>query len=946
MKNILFLIFISFVQFLGATPIHFSPIVRNYTVSDYGAGAQNWAVVQDKRGVMYFGNNKGLLEFDGSNWTLHELPTKGVVRSIYIDVDGKIYVGSYEEFGYFEPTSSGGLVYHSLKSKVKDYSFHNDEFWTILQFENKIVFQSFNSLFFYDGHSVEGGRIGKLPLNLFQADKNCYSQLINGGLAILKENRLQEIVPRNKFGGNDIIAGFPYSENSMLLFMRNGCIFSYKKEDATIGKWILDCEKELEMYTINRVIQTKDSCYIVGTISNGIYAFNKTGHLLWKVNTNRGMSNNTVLGLCCDADNNIWAVLDDGIAYIQSNSLVYYYEPVHRKIGMVYDILVKDEDAYVASNQGLYHLKGDFTELVPGLEEQTWFVDEYAEQVFCGHNKGTFLISGNNATLVANAKGAMCMAEIEVKNQKYLLGGTYSHLSLYQQDLSGKWVFLRQLRNFSHMASHIEIDHQNNIWVEHWQKGLYRLRLNSRLDAVDNLKTYMELGEVTDSRFTLFKINGRVVFSNGDYFYTYEDMNDTIIPYASMNEQLHELKNIHSVTPVKGNLYWFVNNKMAYLVSCEMNVFRVLYRIPFSLFDKSLMEERATMVYDAHRDCSYLCLNNAVARIDGDSSALYTDSVPKKLWVSRMIAFGDVEREEVQFPVKAGNELESNLHSVRFSLSYPAYNNYNYKIRYRLDGFSKQWTEGGNDLTVQYFRLPSGEYTFKAEVYDESGVLATTELPFEILTPWYCSKWAVFAYILLGLLFLCFLQYVVYNIIKRKKDRVIEQQRIRHQAEIEAQEKKIIALENERLEADLRFKSKELASVVMTNIAHQEFLESLKAEMQQLRLSGQYTRKSLDKLLALVNNNLVSDEESWSMFQTNFDRIHENFFRNLKEQYPDLTSGDLRFCALLRLNMPTKEIAKFLNISVRGVDAARYRLRKKFNLSSEDSLTDFVIGFK
>lgn len=167
-----------------------------------------------------------------------------------------------------------------------------------------------------------------------------------------------------------------------------------------------------------------------------------------------------------------------------------------------------------------------------------------------------------------------------------------------------------------------------------------------------------------------------------------------------------------------------------------------------------------------------------------------------------------------------------------------------------------------------------------------------------------------------------------------------------HQAEIEAQEKKIIALENERLEADLRFKSKELAEVVMTNIAHQEFLESLKTEMQQLRLSGQYTRKSLDKLLALVNNNLVSDEESWSMFQTNFDRIHENFFRNLKQQYPDLTSGDLRFCALLRLNMPTKEIAKFLNISVRGVDAARYRLRKKFNLSSEDSLTDFMIEFK
>ncbi len=199
---------------------------------------------------------------------------------------------------------------------------------------------------------------------------------------------------------------------------------------------------------------------------------------------------------------------------------------------------------------------------------------------------------------------------------------------------------------------------------------------------------------------------------------------------------------------------------------------------------------------------------------------------------------------------------------------------------------------------------------------------------------------------LAGLILLLLLQYIVYQSVKKKKDRVIEQQRIAHQAEIEQQEKKIIELEKEQLEADLRFKSKELSGVVMTNIAHQEFLNSLKEEIQQQKLSGQYTRKNLDKLLALVNNNIVSDEENWNMFQANFDRIHENFFRNLKQQYPDLTSGDLRFCALLRLNLPTKEIAKLLNISIRGVDAARYRLRKKFNLSQEDSLTDFMINFK
>ena len=124
-------------------------------MSDYNVGIQNWAIAQDERGVMYFGNNSGLLEFDGSAWRLYELPTKGIVRAIYISEDGKIYVGSYEEFGYFVHTPYNTLEYHSLKDEVKDFTFHNDEIWNIVCVQGEIVFQSFGSLFFYNGNSVE-----------------------------------------------------------------------------------------------------------------------------------------------------------------------------------------------------------------------------------------------------------------------------------------------------------------------------------------------------------------------------------------------------------------------------------------------------------------------------------------------------------------------------------------------------------------------------------------------------------------------------------------------------------------------------------------------------------------------------------------------------------------------------------------------------------------------
>ncbi len=638
--------------------------------------------------------------------------------------------------------------------------------------------------------------------------------------------------------------------------------------------------------------------------------------------------------------------MDEGIAYIQNNSLVYYYEPPYRKIGMVYDVLVKEDEAYIASNQGLYRIRNRVPELVPGLEEQAWFVGEWGKQILCGHNKGTFQISGSQASLISDVRGAMCMKEVNLEGRSFLLQGTYTFLNLYNEEPSGIWRFLRSLGGFTHMVREIEMDPQGNIWVKHLRKGLFRFRINPDLKRVEDVRTYMELGDVKDGDFSLFKINGRVVFSNGETFYTYEDMNDFIIPYESMNEQLADLKGIHSVSHAKGNLYWFVSSKMAYLVKCEMNVFRIEHRIPFSLFDGLSIEERAAMVYDKASGSSYLCLNNAVARIDSDSSLLYKSSIRRSLWISAITTESEWTGKIKRLSVQKENKIDADLNTVCFSLCYPVYNDYTYKVRYKLEGLSDQWVEGDRSLQKKYTRLPFGSYVFKAEIYNENEVLASVMLPFEVLRPWYLSYWAITGYVLIGLLLLLLLQYIVYQSVKKKKDRVIEQQRIAHQAEIEIQEKKIIELEKEQLEADLRFKSKELSGVVMTNIAHQEFLNSLKEEIQQQKLSGQYTRKNLDKLLVLINQSIVSDEENWNMFQANFDRIHENFFRNLKQQYPDLTAGDLRFCALLRLNMPTKEIAKLLNISVRGVDAARYRLRKKFNLSQEDSLTDFMINFK
>ena len=159
------------------------------------------------------------------------------------------------------------------------------------------------------------------------------------------------------------------------------------------------------------------------------------------------------------------------------------------------------------------------------------------------------------------------------------------------------------------------------------------------------------------------------------------------------------------------------------------------------------------------------------------------------------------------------------------------------------------------------------------------------------------------------------------------------------------QEKLIAEQQQQILKTELSTKSKELASMALDVYSKEKVIESLKDSMLTQKAKGGISQKDMDVLLKKIESN-VSNLEFWNIYQKNFDLIHDHFFRNLRDRYPALTASDLKFCALLRLNLSTKDIAKFTNLTIRGVEAARYRLRKKFGLNEKDSLIEFLIDFK
>lgn len=165
-----------------------------------------------------------------------------------------------------------------------------------------------------------------------------------------------------------------------------------------------------------------------------------------------------------------------------------------------------------------------------------------------------------------------------------------------------------------------------------------------------------------------------------------------------------------------------------------------------------------------------------------------------------------------------------------------------------------------------------------------------------------------------------------------------------HQLEIDRNEKEIVKLQNEKLETEIDYKNKELGAAAMNLVQKRELLSKIKEELMRLlkNLDNGETVKNFKKVIKMMTDD-EKFEQNWEHFSYHFDRVHGDFLLALKSKYPNITTSELKLCAYLRLNLSTKEIAQLMNISVRGVEVSRYRLRKKLQIPSEVNLFNYLI---
>lgn len=930
----------------------FLPITSQFTKKDYMAGSQNWAVEQGTDRIIYFGNAEGLLVYDGWNFSLIKMPKNQVVRSIFINKQNRIYVGSFEEFGYFEKDALGNYKYTSISSKLKNYKMKNDEIWSIIEFQGKIVFQSFTSIFVWDGKNVTGKRYDFTFMYLQNFNNQLYIYVHKSGFCKYNLTSQQFTSLRDVPFHSSVIKILPINDKFSYVVTESEGIYSF--DGTSFKKFQTNAEDWLSKWGVNKAVLTNDSLIVVGSIQNGVAAFNLKGQKLWDLNTTGSLLNNTVLGMYCDNENNVWLALDRGISKIDLGSSLRMIASFSPSIGSIYSVAYQNSKLFLATNQGLYRANLSLAEKkISGIEldrqikGQIWNIFSADNQLFCGNNDATFEILPNGANrTIPSSKGGMCMCRGKIYNTDVLVQGTYNEICIYTKQ-NNRWEYSHSIANFYNPINTIQIDFQGNIWASHMHNGLYKITLKEDLTTIDKIVKYNSLNGTKELPIKVYSINNRVLFSDNTAFYIYDDLHNKIIPFTRLNESLGRFQNSHNVCHCKSNAYWFIDNDAASLVQIRDNNVSIVDRIFLTALQNQTVDYSECMI-PIENDNFIITLENGLA--------LYTLNNKKHKVNLPELRLQSVEtRYKNTYQISFLNLSDHNVHvsnnqnSLTFTLAFPVYStSQDIKFRYRLDGLNSKWGTMTSSNKKQYEYLIPGTYTFMAEAFNSEGKkVGKLMYKFYVNPPFYWSPVAKLFYFILFLISIyLIIQYYRRRYNKKKAEELKEQERLQ-KIEIEKREQQILTLKNDKLESELSLKSKDLAASTMSLIKKNQLLNTIKQEINFLKdkLGTQYPNKYYDKLVKLLDDN-ISSEDDWNVFQANFDRIHDNFFRNLHQRYPQLTSNDLRLCAYLRLNLSTKDIAHLMNISPKGVEVGRYRIRKKMDIPSTKSLTEFMIEFK
>ncbi|WP_207534100.1 ligand-binding sensor domain-containing protein [Desertivirga arenae] len=959
-RLILFLVICTNLHAFGNNPIGLPDII-NYPKTQYNGGTQNWDIQQDKNGLVYFANNEGLLTFDGTYWKIYPLPNKTIVRSIAIGKDNRIYVGGQDEFGYFSPTDNGKLKFHSLKPLLAGAIRSFADIWDIVAIGNDVYFRTDNVIF-----RLRHNRVSAIPTSsqwvfLGTANNKVIVQDRQKGLTVLEKDRLSTKyikLPQN-FVTTSVSS---FARDTILLASMDHGLFTLSNSSlhslTSFGSGNFKGKQILQAFS------DKSGLMVIATNYNGLYIATRQGRIIYNFNKGSGLQNSTILSIHEDQNNNLWIGSNNGIDFIASNNAIKHINPDVFAEGAGHSSIISHNTLFFGLSSAVFSLPVNSNEdlglasgtprYVENTAGQTWGLDQFGGNLLLGKHEGAFLLSLNAANQFSSGKGYWNFLPFKHKQlgSDVILAGNYHGIDVFKADHGG-YQLAGSIKGFNESARFITVGADNIIWASHPYKGVYKINLKDFNKPVISLYTKSK-GLPSTYNNHVYKVKGRIVICTESGIYEYHEKNNRFYPSAYFSKIFGSLYIRYLKEDADGNI-WFIQDKNLGVCKFSKGKTELIY-IPelngklVSGFEHINPIDRNNVLVGAQKGFYHI---NFEKYSSNSNSIKVQFSLIKAIGKTDSLLFGGYFGEVNE--VKKQSEVpvvKFALNSFHFEYSSIVNKNQsNIQYSYYLEGFDKDWSVYTKKTEKDYTNLPYGDYIFKVKARNNFGVESEPAFyKFSISPPWYNTLLAYFIYCLI-------IAFIIYKIYQRQHKKFLDQQRqfeeeqrrleYLHQLEIDKSEKEIIKLKNEKLETEIEAKNSELASIAMHLGKKAELLDKIKGELSNLNkhVVDELPQMEIKKILKTLSHEEKADG-GWEQFAIYFDKVHTNFLNDIKSAYPNLTTNDLRLCAYLKMNLSTKEVAQLMQISPRGVEISRYRLRKKLQITGEVNLFEFFKDFK
>jgi serine phosphatase RsbU (regulator of sigma subunit) len=792
---------------------------KYFSQKDFQSGTQIWTGVQEKDGVVLFGNNNEILSFNGLSWKILKINGKNLAKAKIASVEktkvtklfkasnGKTYVGRENNFGEITYTEAGELSYKPLFiSSTNDLC---GEIWNIFEFKNELFFIAEKGVFVLKSNQVEklsipntngytcmtAGAFDKGVLLTYRKDLDNEIERKYVYLnCATKKSYSQEISENIDFLN---IRATEKKERHWNIFNFNGNVHRIKEENNRLI-WLKDKPEEfksirgIEIYTVYK----KNQIYYICTEGQGIHVLNEKTELIRRFDTHDGMENLIAYDVFLDNENNLWTCLSNGIHFFETSSPITYFNKKEGLTGENFSFDKFGNNITVGTQLDIWKAEKEndriifkSMNLIPEeIFQLQSFETDFGKKTLAVAYSGIYEINYNSkkTSKIIEELAWNCYQNPLNKNEFFV--GNEGSLGKLILSESG-WNYQVIIPDIN--GEIINMTHRNgNIYFGVRNSGIYELSIKTNTykklkfkNSKQNLNTNFYAGNYKDQVF--FAMESGLFVLNKD---------NVVEPFKAFNNKFQGNKDfqIHRLFKENEDKFWvFIwDGKKAEHGYLEFKNNRWNWTSwPFESMNSYLVPLASTMMKISENEYWF---TNGNEILSYNQKALPSIKKNYKISIEGIYLNDKLRIYNPHHALKLDAIPYSN-NSIRIEFRANTYMAFDkLKYRYKLENYIDEWSEWSAFNFADYKKLGEGTYTLKIQAKNIYGFESEVEsYTFTILPPWYRTWWAYFLY------FITFI-FLIYFIIKLSVQRV-KNQNIKLEEIVEERTSEI-AEQNKKLE--------------------------------------------------------------------------------------------------------------------------------------------------